>query len=519
MDIQLGFPKLSDAGGCAHLDVIREWIRDCDTHQCLRSNDDPFLPTRLLDVGKNGSKRSYLICNTKHLAKTERYLALSHRWGAEVEGTVIVNTYKRNIDKLKDGIDDSRLPPKYQDAILVARELGIQYLWIDSLCIIQKDRSDPHDKGEDWEEESKHMEQVFRSAYVTIAASCAASSAEQFLKARPERQCVKIINGTTPYYLCDAIDNFYADVEDGELNKRGWVFQERALSRRTIYFTEKQTYWECGEGVRCETLTKVAKWVLIKSSRSLANLSFSTSSSASSLLGDANFPYSSGPFDEETTIKLWQALYERYTTLTLSYITDRPIAIRGLENRLLRALETHGGYGVLSRYLHEGLLWKRKFGQLERIAFASQDSDDLIREPVPSWSWMAYAGQIEYMKLGMDWERWERDIVSPWKYGHSGSDGNDTALELGGRARDMADLPPGAQVFIDDPQHTHEKSFKCVVVGSSKVSSQGISHKYYVLIVTPLGTEGSNVYKRVGVAILQHDQIVWDTPVVEARIR
>jgi hypothetical protein len=37
--------------------------------------------------------------------------------------------------------------------------------------------------------------------------------------------------------------------------------QERALSRRTMHFTETQTYWECGEGVWCETFTKTKKYV------------------------------------------------------------------------------------------------------------------------------------------------------------------------------------------------------------------------------------------------------------------
>jgi hypothetical protein len=103
------------------------------------------------------------------------------------------------------------------------------------------------------------MEQVFRSAYATIAASCANSPAEHFLKTRPERQFVKIKLDNAFYYLCENIDDFSRDVEQGELSKRGWVFQERALSRRTIYFTEKQTYWECGEDIRCETLTKTRK--------------------------------------------------------------------------------------------------------------------------------------------------------------------------------------------------------------------------------------------------------------------
>lgn len=248
--------------------MLRQWIRDCDTHQCLRSQDEPFLPTRLLYIGKQGSRQPRLICKTGNLKTEDKYLALSHRWGSPPKpdepdplAGKIVCTYKRNIHKLEQGLDDSDLPPMYQDAINIARKLKVEYLWIDSLCIIQQDKSDSLDKGEDWKAESERMEQVFRSAYVIIAASCASSPAERFLKTRPERQCVTMKTGNAFYYLCDAIDDFRGDVEQGELNKRGWVLQERALSRRTIYFTEKQTYWECGEGVRCETLTKTRKYV------------------------------------------------------------------------------------------------------------------------------------------------------------------------------------------------------------------------------------------------------------------
>ena len=212
-----------------------------------------------------------MICDTTRLNKKDKYLALSHRWGSrpkpggEPDPLIdkFVCTYEKNIHTLEHGIDDSRFPPMYQDAITIARELNVKYLWIDSLCIIQHDKNDPfdEDKGKDWEKESELMEQVFQSAYLTIAASCASSPAERFLRRRPERQCVTLRTGSTFYYLCDAIDDFDGDVEQGELNKRGWVLQERALSPRTIYFTEKQTYWECGEGVRCETLTKSKKYV------------------------------------------------------------------------------------------------------------------------------------------------------------------------------------------------------------------------------------------------------------------
>jgi hypothetical protein len=55
------------------------------------------------------------------------------------------------------------------------------------------------------------------------------------------------------------MNDFKTHVLEGRLNKRRWVLQERALAHRTIFFTDRQTYWECGEGVKCETLTKMDK--------------------------------------------------------------------------------------------------------------------------------------------------------------------------------------------------------------------------------------------------------------------
>ena len=154
-----------------------------------------------------------------------------------------------------NGIPFSELPRTFQDAVHITRRLGIQYLWIDSLCIIQGD-------AEDWDRESKQMEQVYSSAYATISASCASGNDDGFLKPRISRECVMktdVLAGST-VYLCRAIDDFDNDVEKADINKRGWILQERALSRRTMYFTENQTYWECGEGVRCETLNKMIKY-------------------------------------------------------------------------------------------------------------------------------------------------------------------------------------------------------------------------------------------------------------------
>jgi hypothetical protein len=268
--IHLGDPKLSDAGDRRHVGVLTGWLRSCDdNHDCMQIRDDTqlrdgtFLPTRLLDVSF-AAKRCRLILDTDALSLNSKYLALSHRWGTHPNPLLadkIVCTYESNMQHLAKGIDDAVLPPLYQDAIAIARKLCIDYLWIDSLCIIQAEPGNPEDKdrGQDFLREAGKMELVFSSSYATIAATCAGSPAEHFLKCRPKRQFATITTNRGTYHLAEVIDKFSEDVDQSELNSRGWVFQERALSRRTIYFAETQTYWECGKGVRCETLTRTEK--------------------------------------------------------------------------------------------------------------------------------------------------------------------------------------------------------------------------------------------------------------------
>lgn len=142
----------------------------------------------------------------------------------------------------------------FQDAIVTTRELGLEYLWIDSICIIQG-------PGGDFDREAKRMEDVFSSAFCVIAASSARGQNDSFLNRKVEyHECLSFEEqGMPPIYASRFIDDFNTDVLQAPLSQRGWVLQERVLARRTFYFTNRQTYWECGRGVRCETLTKMDK--------------------------------------------------------------------------------------------------------------------------------------------------------------------------------------------------------------------------------------------------------------------
>lgn len=209
------------------------------------------MPTRVIDIGMSATDKLRLVRTGAHIRA--RYTALSHCWGNITESEKF-RAKKGNMAEISREINHNRLPRTFRHAIKVTRELGVRYLWIDSICIIQDD-------PEDWATESHKMETVFSSAYCTIAASSARSSVDGFLKkGRVPRSCVihrSPAAGTL--FLAPSIDDFQKDVEESILNTRGWVFQERALSRRTIFFTSNQVYWECGHGVRCETLSTLRK--------------------------------------------------------------------------------------------------------------------------------------------------------------------------------------------------------------------------------------------------------------------
>ena len=212
----------------------------------------PVLPKRLLYVGDPDS--DVLRLDRPKGNDRVKYVALSHCWGNLTnENKRQFSTTDDNIEARLKGFSFSELPKTFRDAVLVTRKLDIQYLWIDSLCIIQEN-------PKDWEHEAKRMEGVFASAYCTIAATSADHSNAGFLERNVSSEYVYAQDALgRRFYVCTDIDDFDNDVEEARLNTRAWVMQERVLSRRTIHFSANQIYFECGKGVYCENLTRLER--------------------------------------------------------------------------------------------------------------------------------------------------------------------------------------------------------------------------------------------------------------------
>lgn len=344
----------------------------------------------------------------------------------------------------------------------------------------------------------------------------------------------------TSYFVCETIDDFSRDVDQSELNQRGRVLQERALSRRTIYFTERQSYWECGGGVRCEMMTRMKKYVpllyplpfsfylaifvwisCVRNERRATDLKTSYSKRAS-FLGDPNFLRSVDQCVKRLKIQMFQDLYRQYSRLALSFSSDRLIAIRGFESRLINTFGTTGAVDIFKKYLHRSLLWQRAGNTLKTIS-------GVRGVPVPSWSWMAtmVPSVIWTFHLGRLIGR--KTSPSPFAKDNtqdsmirdpqsaSGKGIRVSQLKLEAQIWSLLDAE-SAQIVMDEPGKTFGQPVHCVVIGRNETPMNEFQTYWVLLVHHCTRAENSAVYKRVRVSVLEKCRIAFDKPQGRGRI-
>lgn len=254
----VGIPMPSESDDLIRFELLRKCLRYCDmNHDCNKHQDASKLvfPTRVLFVGdQKDSSYAPDVVRLVYASECNRqeYVTLSHCWGnLTVEEKKKYCTTKENLLQRRILFSVSDLLRTFQDAIKVTRELGVLYLWIDSLCIIQYG-----DNGEDWNREAGKMETIFQQSYCTIAATSAIDSHAGFLEHTLSSEHVHVQDASgNEFYMSTDLDDYDNDVGKAQLYTRAWVMQEEVLARRTIHFTANQTYFEYGEGIQCENLT------------------------------------------------------------------------------------------------------------------------------------------------------------------------------------------------------------------------------------------------------------------------
>ncbi|KAM0819208.1 putative Heterokaryon incompatibility domain-containing protein [Seiridium cardinale] len=336
----------------------------CRDHQVqLKTGVNDNWPRRILVID---AESSIVRLADFEPSMQSKYVALSYCWG-EQEGHLTAT--KETLPKLRRGTKIDQLPATLQDAVTTTIQLGSSYIWIDSICIIQDDRSDPSD----WYQEAGKMSTVYAQSLVTLIASSAVSCSEGFLEKR-RGQSIQIglvrvesqiteIRARTIYdwghhrggpQAEDSSYKRWMDPVDG----RGWTLQERLLSGRYINFTTGEAQWGCLTTRACEC--------------------------DQTLYGSL---YEASPPEKE-----WFSIVEEYATRKLTVPTDKLTALAGIARKMSTDLSWKwygAGIWLTPDYLPftiKGLLWKRRIFSARKPFY-----DGYV---APSFSWASIPGEV-----------------------------------------------------------------------------------------------------------------------------
>jgi hypothetical protein len=223
---------------------------------------------------------------------------------------------------------------------------------------------------------------------------------------------------------------------------------------------------------------------------------------------DPGFPHRLLETGDKRAIDFIQFLSTEYSRRGLTVKTDRCIAISGLESRIAQAKDCETRFGIFESFLHRSLLWQRtEERDTDRISYKNHI--------VPSWSWMAYNGSIDFTDIPFGSVEWVRSLrfnkrykyrrfIKKWKPAlvtnvSSFRNCNLRRSEAGCAILDSDGAERG-EIQYDVETHERLDSERCVVLGRDCLKTN-----YYILVVRPTGIE--NEYTRVGAGRIQGDYV------------
>ena len=336
---------------------MSRWLSNCIKHHELCTDRASALPTRVLHIGPKGSTADPRLLVAE--GRPGRWAALSHCWGS---GVPFITTTS-NLVQRQLGIPFADFPPTFQDAIVICRHIGIENLWIDSICILQ-------DSPSDWLSESAQMGYVYNNATITLVAEASPDcNSGIFTSANVGRSPtirVPCIDSKGAYrgtiYPQDFLDGIGVSgmFKPGPLSSRAWGLQEDVLSQRVLRYAEDQLFWACHTSFHSE--------------------------SNPSVFGEFQRVYDSRifrrPDASRPVLAFWYDIMDSYGTRELTFEKDKFPAISAMAREIGALTNLSYRAGIWQEDAHLGLLWSAH-GTGER-------SSEYV---APSWSWASLANQ------------------------------------------------------------------------------------------------------------------------------
>lgn len=361
-----------------------------DHAQCGHSAQTS-VPSRLLRIKSCRIKR-YRV-EIWHADSIVPYAALSYCWGGD-------QAHKTTSARLAAGeleLEWCLLPKTIRDAIETTAQLQIEYLWVDSLCIVQDD-------GDDKMREIARMPEIYSDAVITIIAARPKTAKDGFL------QEIGLLDTPAtmfqlPFRCPDGVEgHVYLVRQDTflrieHIDTRAWTLQESYLSKRLLKYGTNQCSMICQHSpLRPQVVDGWKIGSFTDTVPLLANMIFPTSILSLTKEDEAAwkklyldtfgvemqdlpvYETEQGDF-----IDLWVHLIEDYTSRALTVSSDRPLAISGLAARIAPVMGNEYRAGHWVQYLPLDLLWY--------VPYPIAGPEEY---QAPSWSWTSVNGPIVF---------------------------------------------------------------------------------------------------------------------------
>ncbi|KIJ05553.1 hypothetical protein PAXINDRAFT_141221, partial [Paxillus involutus ATCC 200175] len=392
----------------ADYDMIKGWLRRCDDlHHitCRPAWSEDLRKIKLIDV----ETRQVVIYPSSGCD----YITLSYVWGG----------VKQRSYKLGDVLPADGLPATIEDAMVVTRNLGKRYLWVDSLCIEQDN------EGEKLVQIGI-MSAIYNGAWATLI--CVSGQSAQSGMPR-----IGTSNGIIPQLayeiggrkLLSVMPTLSRQLSQSPWMKRAWTYQEGLLSPRRIFFTSHQVYFECNCTQSCESLDDSSSPFHLQSDEQRrssldknlpAYLDNGLDDGIERILGQGVLrdPFRSlstahwTPADDDNTLVRYMKLLHAYTSKKMTQDSDSIHAFSAVLAHLSKTDYKEGFlHGLPVQELPRALLWTHANQPRRRSSF-------------PAWTWAGWEGTVKPIlpkgarSLQLGWE--DSPPLRAWKAGADG---------------------------------------------------------------------------------------------------
>lgn len=366
--------SFSQMGPCtasnANVNIAKQWLNKClcDHKGCTKPKAICLgHPLRLVAVGSKTAEP--FLYETESGTQVPDYLTLSHCWGTQ---TMPLRLESDHLESFKKAIPFHSLSKTFQDAVTLVRRLGYEFIWIDSLCIIQDSKSD-------WQIESEFMGNIYRNSVCTLAATASTGGDGGLFRIRntlKNERCQVWGDETHGIYVglekTIPLARYRRDVGKGPLNTRAWVLQERYLSPRVLHFSSNAVYWDCHEQHLCDYGYQINEE---------ASFSFGFDEGfARPFQLDAKYPLKD--FSQR-----WQFSVEKYCQMDLTHESDRLMAFHGIIQYYEEQTGLECVSGLWRQFFPAHLLWRVPHASLRPVYSESE---------IPSWCWAVVEKPIQY---------------------------------------------------------------------------------------------------------------------------